>query len=109
MDAREFLVWSRAASASQRAEAASALARAYLHADVDEEVRAGFETAMTVLLDDSAPTVRFALADALAGSRDAPRHMILRLSLRISQISPPRSCPGLPSSWTASWSTSWAA
>ncbi len=80
MDARDFLVWSRSASASRRAEAAVALAHAYLYGDIDETVESNLETAMTVLLDDAAPTVRYALADALANSADAPRHVILSLA-----------------------------
>jgi uncharacterized protein (DUF2336 family) len=80
MDARDFLVWSRSASASRRAEAAAALAHAYLFGDVDETIRSNLETAITVLLDDPAPTVRFALADSLANSPDAPRHVILSLA-----------------------------
>ena len=35
---------------------------------------------MTVLLDDSSPDVRFALADALASSPEAPRHVLLSLA-----------------------------
>ncbi len=37
------------------------------------------EAAMTLLLDDPAPEVRFALADALSNSVDAPRHIVLSL------------------------------
>ncbi len=86
MNAREFLVWTREASPSRRAEAAAALVKAYLYGEVPEEMRADFETAMTVLLDDTAPTVRFALADALANSRDAPRHLVLTLAADQTEI-----------------------
>ena len=80
MDARDFLVWSRSASTSRRAEAAAALSHAYLHGNFDDNARANLETALTVLLDDPAPTVRFALADALANSAEAPRHVVLSLA-----------------------------
>jgi len=80
MDARDFLVWSRSASASRRAEAAAALAHAYLFGEFDDNSMSNLETALTVLLDDPAPTVRFALADALANSPEAPRHIILSLA-----------------------------
>jgi uncharacterized protein (DUF2336 family) len=74
---REFLTWLETASVSRRADAASALARAYLHGDGDNASREGMEASITILLDDPAPIVRFALADALASSPDAPRHAIL--------------------------------
>lgn len=80
MDAKEFLSWNKRASPSQRADAASAVAKAFLYSDVTPEVRAGFETAMTVLLDDPSPMVRSALAEALANSREAPRPIILSLA-----------------------------
>jgi uncharacterized protein (DUF2336 family) len=68
------------APAAMRADAAHALARAYLYSDVDEETRSAMEAAMTVLLDDPARDVRFALADALASSPAAPRHVLLTLA-----------------------------
>ncbi len=80
MDAKDFLVWSRDAKATQRAEAAAAAAKAYLYSNVSDEVRAGLETAMTVLLDDPSPAVRLAMADALANSRQSPRNLILSLA-----------------------------
>jgi uncharacterized protein (DUF2336 family) len=80
MIVEDFLGWVVTAPAAQRAEAAHTLARAYLHSKVAEDVREGMEAAITLLLDDQAPDVRFALADALAGSPDAPRHVILMLA-----------------------------
>ncbi len=80
MDAKEFLAWNRSAPTSRRAEAATAMANAYLYSDVSEDVRRNLETCITVLLDDAAPTVRFALANALANNPDAPRHAILSLA-----------------------------
>ncbi len=80
MIVHEFLRWMDTAPIAMRAGAAHALARAYLHSDVDEETRSGMEAAMTVLLDDPAHEVRFALADALASSPAAPRHVILTLA-----------------------------
>ena len=41
---------------------------------------------MTVLLDDCSPDVRFALADALAESEAAPRHVILALAADQEEI-----------------------
>src|SRR6202008_381690 len=72
-----FLTWLETAPVSRRADAASALARAYLHGDGDDASREGMEASITILLYAPAPTARFALADALASSPAAPRHAIL--------------------------------
>jgi uncharacterized protein (DUF2336 family) len=80
MIVREFLQWMEGAPSGQRADAASALARSYLYTEVDEETRSAMEAALTVLLDDGAPEVRFALADAFASSEKSPRHIIIALA-----------------------------
>jgi uncharacterized protein (DUF2336 family) len=75
-----FVGWLQDAPPEQRAGAADALARAFLNADMADDVREEMEAAMTLLLDDPAPEVRFSLADALAESSAAPRHIILSLA-----------------------------
>jgi uncharacterized protein (DUF2336 family) len=80
MIVHRFLNWIDTAPEGRRAEAAHALARAYLHCDVDADTLGAMEAAVTLLLDDPSPSVRFALADALATSPDAPRHVILALA-----------------------------
>src|SRR5271169_3456836 len=77
---RRFLAFAQCAGPAERAEAASALARAYLHSDLAEPVRAEAQLAMTALLDDPSPLVRRALADALGSARNAPRPLILALA-----------------------------
>src|SRR5436305_305810 len=72
MIVRHFLQWVRTADAAERAEATSALARAYLYSDLTHDDRIAAEGAMIMLLDDPSPLVRHALADALGSSRDAP-------------------------------------
>src|SRR5436853_3625025 len=72
MIVRHFLQWVRTAEAAERAEATSALARAYLYSDLTHDDRIAAEGAMIMLLDDPSPLVRHALADALGSSRDAP-------------------------------------
>lgn len=72
MIVRQFLQWLRTAPPGDRAEATSALARAYLYSDLSENDRAAAEGAMTMLLDDPSPLVRRALAEAFASSGDAP-------------------------------------
>src|SRR5258708_37331123 len=86
MDIGEFLKWAETAPADLRADAAHALARAFLDCEVDEETRSAMEAALTVLLDDCSPDVRFALADALAPSAAAPRHVILALAADQDEI-----------------------
>ena len=72
MIVRQFLQWIRIAPASERADATSALARAYLHSDLSPDDLAAAEGAMIMLLDDPSPVVRRALAEALAVSERAP-------------------------------------
>jgi uncharacterized protein (DUF2336 family) len=86
MDVGEFLQWMAIAPAAKRADAAGALARSYLIDDCDEQGRSAAEAALTVLLDDQAPEVRFAIADALAASDRAPRHIIIALAGDIAEV-----------------------
>ena len=77
---RRFLAWAQSADADARAEAASALARAYLFSDLTAPMRAEAGLAMTALLDDSSVLVRRALAEALCRSSEAPRAVVLALA-----------------------------
>ena len=79
MIVRHFLRWIQTAPAGDRADATSALARAYLHSDLGVEDRAAAEAAMVMLLDDPSPLVRRALAEALAASEDAPHTVVVGL------------------------------
>jgi uncharacterized protein (DUF2336 family) len=80
MIVRHFLHWVRTASAGERAEATSALARAFLFSDLSPDDRSAAEGAMIMLLDDASPLVRMALAQALAGSQKAPPPVIQALA-----------------------------
>src|SRR5258707_12679121 len=66
MIVRQFLQWVRTASAAERAEATSALARAYLYSDLSVDDRAACEGALIMPLDEPSPLVREALARGLA-------------------------------------------
>ncbi|HML07080.1 MAG TPA: DUF2336 domain-containing protein [Xanthobacteraceae bacterium] len=89
MIVRHFLDWVRTAPAGKRAEATSALARAYLYSDLTPDDRAAAEGAMLMLLDDPSPLVRRALADALAASPSAPPAIVLALAADQPQIAAP--------------------
>ena len=79
MIVRRFLAWSRIAPACARADATSALARAFLYTPMDTEQRYEAEIALTVMLDDPSPRVHRALAEAMADAVEAPRHLITGL------------------------------
>jgi uncharacterized protein (DUF2336 family) len=80
MIVRHFLQWVRTATAGERADATSALARALLFSDLSRDDRAAAEGALVMLLDDPSPLVRGAMAEALASSADAPPAVILALA-----------------------------
>jgi uncharacterized protein (DUF2336 family) len=81
-----FLQWAQTATVSRRAEAASALVRAFLQSPLSPGERDDVEAAMTVLLDDPAPEVRRVIAEALAHSEQAPHHVILTLANDLTPI-----------------------
>jgi uncharacterized protein (DUF2336 family) len=80
MIVRQFLHWVRTAPPGERAEATSALARAYLFSDLSPDDRGAAEGAMIMLLDDASPLVRKALAHVLASSQKAPPAVIQALA-----------------------------
>ena len=90
MIVRQFLQWMRNAPAGERAEATSALARAYLYSDLSPDDRAAAEGAMIMLLDDPSPLVRRALADVFASSQKAPPRVSCMRSPTTSRRSPCR-------------------
>jgi uncharacterized protein (DUF2336 family) len=89
MIVRQFLHWVRQAPAGERAEATSALARAYLYSDLSADDRAAAEGAMIMLLDDPSPLVRRALAEALASSDEAPAVIVHALAADQSDVAIP--------------------
>src|SRR6202162_25021 len=89
MIVRHFLQWVRNASAGERAEATSALARSFLYSDLSPDDLGAAEGAMLMLLDDPSPLVRRALADALAASPDAPPAIIFALAPDQPRIAAP--------------------
>jgi uncharacterized protein (DUF2336 family) len=80
MIVRHFLHWLRNAPSGERAEATSALARAFLYSDLSDNDRAAAEGAMIMLLDDPSPLVRRALAEVFASRDDAPPTLVHALA-----------------------------
>jgi uncharacterized protein (DUF2336 family) len=80
------LAWARHADADRRADAANALARAYLHSEFDAETRREAELGLYALLDDPSSHVRRALAEGLAGGAGAPAAMIMALAADTSDV-----------------------
>jgi uncharacterized protein (DUF2336 family) len=89
MIVRQFLQWIRRASPGERAEATSALARAYLHSDLSPDDLAAAEGAMIMLLDDPSPLVRRALAEVFASAQKAPRVVVHALAADQPEIAVP--------------------
>ncbi len=86
---QKFFAWARCAEEGERGNAASALARAYLHSALTLSQRDDVLLAMTALLDDRCPSVRRALSEALASASDAPRHLVVALANDSSEVAAP--------------------
>ena len=86
---RRFLAWAQSANEDGRAEAASALVRAYLHSDLPAPMRAEAALALTALTDDPSLLVRRTLAGALARASDAPRAVVLALAADETEVAAP--------------------
>lgn len=84
-----FLEWSQSAPRERRIEAADALARSYLHSELDEDDRRKVLTGLLALLDDPSVLVRERLATVFADRRDAPRAVVLRLLDDVPAVSAP--------------------
>lgn len=89
MIVRQFILWLRTASAGDRADATSALARAYLYSNLSPEDRTDVEGTMLVLLDDPSPLVRQALAEVLASSPAAPPLVVHALASDQPEVAAP--------------------
>ena len=91
MIVRQFLQWVRHATPGERAEATSALARAYLHSDLSVDDLAAAEGAMIMLLDDPSPLVRRAMAEVFASSQKAPPVVVQALAADQPEVALPLS------------------
>ncbi len=89
MIVRQFLQWVRHAPPGERADATSALARAYLLSDLSADDLAAAEGAMIMLLDDPSPLVRQALAHVFASAQKAPPIVVHALASDQPEIAAP--------------------
>jgi len=89
MIVRQFISWIRTAPAGERAEATRSLARAWLISDLSEDDRAAAEGALLMLLDDTSPLVRQAMAEVFARSAEAPAAIVQALSLDQTSVALP--------------------
>jgi uncharacterized protein (DUF2336 family) len=89
MIVQHFLKWNETARASERAAAASALARAYLQGGMEFEERCAAEAALTLILDDPSMNVRAALAETLSLSPHAPAQIIHALADDLPAVAGP--------------------
>jgi uncharacterized protein (DUF2336 family) len=83
MIVRKFLLWTRNASARDRAEGTRMLVRSWLAGQMDEAQEREAETAFLSLSFDPSPLVRLALAEELAGCGRAPRALVLTLTAEL--------------------------
>ena len=86
MTVRKFLQWAEIASPAELAEAAGALARAFLSGELPEPEREEARLTLTGLLDNSSPLVRRALAESFACAANAPHYMVLTLANDSSDV-----------------------
>jgi uncharacterized protein (DUF2336 family) len=86
MAARKFLQWVQITSPGERAEGAAVLARAFLYGDLAEPEREEARLTLTVLLDDSSPLVRRALAENFASEANVPHYMVHTLANDSSDV-----------------------
>src|SRR5476649_1113139 len=89
MIVRQFINWIRTAPAGERAEATRSLARAWLISDLSEDDRGAAEGALLMLLDDSSPLVRQAMAEVFARSMEAPAAIVQALALDQTSVALP--------------------
>ena len=79
MIVQRFVEWRETATSAGRADAARAVAKAFLEGRFSAAQRLEAEATLVLMLDDPSPKVRQALAEGLATSRDIPPVILLAL------------------------------
>ena len=80
MAVQNFLQLVQITTPAELAEAAGALARAFLYGELSEPEREEARLVLTGLLDNSSPLVRRALAESFASATNVPHYMVLTLA-----------------------------
>jgi uncharacterized protein (DUF2336 family) len=80
MAVQNFLQLVQITTPAELAEAAGALARAFLYGELTEPEREEARLVLTGLLDNSSPLVRRALAESFASATNVPHYMVLTLA-----------------------------
>ncbi|GHB33164.1 hypothetical protein GCM10007094_22720 [Pseudovibrio japonicus] len=86
---KSFLHWVQYAPSGSRAQAAGALARAFLYSDLDGSEREEAEAALTFLLDDHDVAVRVALAEVFGAVWVVPAHILSALLVDEDEVALP--------------------
>jgi uncharacterized protein (DUF2336 family) len=86
MIVRSYLKWFQTAQPDDRADAVSVLVNVYLAGELGDQDRRDAQAALFMALDDPAPKVRRAIAEALGGSEYAPRPIVIALSHDLPDI-----------------------
>ncbi|KFB10240.1 DUF2336 domain-containing protein [Nitratireductor basaltis] len=86
---QHFLKWLDTAKMQERADAAAALARAFVQRELSFDDRLAAEAALTLLLDDRSAKVRLALSETLSLSARAPAHIIAALAADQAEVAAP--------------------
>jgi uncharacterized protein (DUF2336 family) len=86
---RRLLFWAQQADSDTRADAASALARAYLYSDLTPPLRDEFARATMAFIADPCVDVRRALAEAFSSARRAPRRLVVALANDQPEVAAP--------------------
>ncbi|NDW05252.1 DUF2336 domain-containing protein [Jiella pacifica] len=86
MIVQRFAKWAREANTKERAEAATMLAEALVHGEAKGSDRDTIVASLTLLLDDSAPSVRLAMAKVLSAGRSVPRSLVFALAADVAPV-----------------------
>ncbi|MEF2073620.1 DUF2336 domain-containing protein [Consotaella aegiceratis] len=86
MIVQRFHDWCQSASCAERCYGVAALAAAWAEGRIPPDERNHLEAAFSLILDDPSPKVRHVLAEAVAGSRAAPRIVVRALCDDVDEV-----------------------
>lgn len=89
MSIDQFLNCLETGNVSERALAVRKTARCFLSQSYEGDLHCAFEAALTLVLDDTSPRVRAALAETLSLSANAPEHLVASLAIDQPEVAAP--------------------